>query len=57
VAQEVESERHPAKGAARKFQHVDMIEGLHDNYEDHDVDGEIASMIYLLLLPLNDICV
>jgi hypothetical protein len=54
VAQKVEGKGHPAEGATRKVQHVDMIEGFHDNHEDEDADGEIARIIYLFLLPLTD---
>jgi hypothetical protein len=54
VAQKVEGERHPAEGATRKVQNVDMIKGLHDNDKDEDADGEIARIIDLVLLPLTD---
>ena len=57
MAQKVEGEGHPTQGATRKVQHVDMIKGLHDNHEDKDADGEIACLIYLVLLSLINFCV
>ena len=57
MAQEVEGKRHPAEGTPRKLEHVDMINGLHDNHEDKDADGEIACFIYLLLLSLIYFCI